>query len=97
MIILERVQLGDTNSYQDCYGQIWTFVCKVRDAEHVEELRKTYSMYRISQTDIFRVPDSWNQSKKCKKKTIEGTDQSVEISVQLSNVVCPVGKIKARL
>ena len=52
-LIDRRVQASDKNSYHDWFGRIWTFVCEVRDAEHLEELRKTYSMRRISKSKSF--------------------------------------------
>ena len=94
MKVLEQVQLGDTNSYQDCYGQIWTFVCKVRDAEHVEELRKTYSMYRISQTKSFECRTVGISRKNAKRKPLKERIKALKYRCNYRMLFVPLEKLK---
>ena len=66
----DRVQATeyDKDSYHDCLGQIWAFVCDVRDAEHLEKLWKTHSMQRINRTKSFECQEVRNLYRKIKGK-----------------------------
>ena len=66
--IAAQVRTNAKNSHRDRLGQIWTFVYEVRDAEHLEELRKTHSMHRIKRTKSFECREVGNLYRKIKDK-----------------------------
>ena len=82
--------------HRDYFGRLWSFVCEVRDAEHLEVLRKAYSMHRISSTKYFDCRMVEHHYRQIREKPPKERIETLKHRCNYRMLFIPVEKIKTR-